>query len=555
MKSLRILFIVALCLFVLQPLFPQIDAGKDMTVCPGDIVRFSSWADTSQYLYYRWEPQGYVSDPEAVSPYATGHPGKTTTYYFYAYKPDTVNAVVNGDFQQGNMGFSSSYSFRNAPVTLNWAQYTIATSGTDGNSVFYNLYDHTYGNAQGKFMCIDAASTAGVMVWEQQINNIVPNSKYVFHAWVATMYADNINQAPVLQFSINGVLLDQPFTGPYPRTTGWVRFYTLWDSGNNTSATIRIVNQNTTQTGNDFGLDDIFFSQVIYDLDSVTIWQGPADSTRTIVEMCANSSYVFGDRIIVGSGEYSDTLVNSMGCDSISWLEIRFYPELTVELIEDQIICREDTASITLSPQADYYAYRWNTGDTVQQIVVTESGTYTLTVTNEIGCEAVASVDILFVDSPETAITSNTDNFCDEYKMRLSVETEAPDIIWSTGDITAEIEVSDFGTYYVTVSEYHCFSMDTFEVAFCCPPESYLPNVITPSKQDGINDFFEFSKILPFESIKLYIYDRWGKKIFYTTNPEFQWDGTVGGKLLQGLYYYVLEFEDGCSFHGSVTVL
>ena len=40
----------------------------------------------------------------------------------------------------------------------------------------------------------------------------------------------------------------------------WQQYYEIWYSGNNTSATLTILNQNNNGGGNDFGLDDIVFA-------------------------------------------------------------------------------------------------------------------------------------------------------------------------------------------------------------------------------------------------------------------------------------------------------
>ncbi|MDL2297274.1 gliding motility-associated C-terminal domain-containing protein [Bacteroidales bacterium OttesenSCG-928-B11] len=546
-------FIFAVLLAIPLLSFSQVfSAGKDTVICSGQPVHITPVLDESLYYYYRWRPATNLSDSTIPAPWVW--PDVTTTYYFYGYRPDHNNLVVNGDFQQGNTGFTSHYSYRtpSGNRTL-WSEatYTIASTGLSVHENFTSQYDHTLGTAAGQFMVVNASGTANAVVWEQTINNIIPNTDYVFYTWATSV---NASSPAILQFRINGALLDQPFALNGQPT--WAQFYTLWNSGNSTSATITIVNQNIAPSGNDFGVDDIFFAPIYPDIDSITITIAEPDSTHTTVRMCADASYVFnGKNIIVETGTYVDTLKTMLGCDSITILDIAFYPELTVEMIEDQIICREDTASITIGPEYDYFSYKWSTGDTTQKIVVAESGTYTITVTNEIGCEAVTSVDILFVEKPETNIVNEPAIFCEDYKMQLTVETEASEILWSTGAITPEIEILEFGNYYVTVSEYHCSTVDTFEVAFCCPDNSNLPNVITPSNGDGTNDNFEFSRILPFETIELYIYDRWGKRVFHTTTPEFKWGGTVGGNVKTGLYYYYLKYEDGCTFHGSITVL
>jgi len=65
-----------------------------------------------------------------------------------------------------------------------------------------------------------------------------------------------------LQFSINGqqvgsiaYLPNGTTSAPYP----WERFYGQWNSGNNTSVDLSIVNLQLATGGNDFGLDNISF--------------------------------------------------------------------------------------------------------------------------------------------------------------------------------------------------------------------------------------------------------------------------------------------------------
>jgi len=68
-----------------------------------------------------------------------------------------------------------------------------------------------------------------------------------------------------------------------------------------------------------------------------------------------------------------------------------------------------------------------------------------------------------------------------------------------------------------------------------------LPNVFTPGG-DGVNDFFRPFPYKFVESIELEVYNRWGQKVFETTEPDIQWDGTdMNNKqhLESGVYFYV----------------
>ena len=539
-------------------------AGKDTTVCPGNLVRIGSWADTSQYLYFRWHPDNLVSDPQTISPYAM--PDTTTTYYFYAYKPDTINLVVNGDFEDPRKpwGFTSSYTYVNpgGSSLVPEGVYTIHNNASFSHSSFSALRDHTHTTmsppnnnpSNYNYQIINGSTGRNVVVWSQKVP-VQPNTDYVFYTWGASILAQN---PAILQFSINGDLLDKPFQLKGGGPSEWQQFYTIWPSGNNTDAVISIVNSCIEVSGNDFGLDDIFFSPVIADIDSVTIYKGPNDTSHVVTALCPQKSYVFNNKhIITESGTYIDTLRNNLGCDSITILEIAFMEPMEVSLGEDQTWCGADTSFIVLNAGEEFHAYRWNTNpdDTLHYIIVEKSGTYSVTVSDSVGCEVTDEVNIIFGTPPNIKITSDTKDFCKEYKMTLSIETEFSDITWNTGETGLSIEATEFGTYSVIVRDEPCYSVDTFNIEFCCPRDAKLPNVITPTVEDGFNDVFKFVLDAPYEKLYIIIYDRWGKQVYKSEDPKFEWGGTVGNKVVPGTYHYMLTLEDGCTFHGTITVL
>jgi gliding motility-associated-like protein len=77
----------------------------------------------------------------------------------------------------------------------------------------------------------------------------------------------------------------------------------------------------------------------------------------------------------------------------------------------------------------------------------------------------------------------------------------------------------------------------------------YIPNSFTPD-HDGINDVWipEGTGITAYE---LSIYNRWGDKIFYSTDPQKAWTGDVhGGEYFaeDGVYNYWLIVQDLMGF-------
>ncbi|MBS1652736.1 MAG: PKD domain-containing protein [Bacteroidetes bacterium] len=58
----------------------------------------------------------------------------------------------------------------------------------------------------------------------------------------------------------------------------------------------------------------------------------------------------------------------------------------------------------------------------------------------------------------------------------------------------------------------------------------YIPNCFTPNG-DGVNDYFT-GKGVGIKNFNLWIFDRWGEKIFYSNDIEKGWDGTVKGNVI-----------------------
>ncbi|GAB2942539.1 hypothetical protein GCM10027048_03940 [Hymenobacter coalescens] len=94
-----------------------------------------------------------------------------------------------------------------------------------------------------------------------------------------------------------------------------------------------------------------------------------------------------------------------------------------------------------------------------------------------------------------------------------------------------------------------------FEVARPPAPDFLPPNVFTPNNDDK-NEFFALPDLPPdfceqrFASVK--IFSRWGNQVFQSPERNFRWEGRG---VSAGVYYYLVEYTDGRTFKGTVTVL
>lgn len=123
---------------------------------------------------------------------------------------------------------------------------------------------------------------------------------------------------------------------------------------------------------------------------------------------------------------------------------------------------------------------------------------------------------------------------------------------WNTGDTTAVLNVTNPGTYTLTVGNGSCFTSASITLkAEFCPANFLIPNLITPN-QDGRNDKFLIKGILP-GSGQLSIYNRWGNLVYQTGNYQNNWPEKP---IPDGIYYYFLNLpEYGKTAKGWLEVL
>ncbi|MCQ2277562.1 MAG: gliding motility-associated C-terminal domain-containing protein [Bacteroidales bacterium] len=264
---------------------PQLVVCPDVTIQEGDEAHL--WATGCQT--YEWTPAFSLSDNTIANPVAT--PTQTTTYYVTGYNVGGTNIVVNGDFESGNTGFQTDYIYVMGH-NMSYGRYAI---NTDGLNV-WNAGGHVYGyGGTGSFMIVDGADHPNATVWSQTVN-VQPNTTYAFSAQVVSML--NSYQSgcqALLQFCINGVQVGPVFQAPSTLNT-WVQYYEIWNSGNATTATLSILNQNQNGTGNDFGLDDIslFDMSTCSATDSVVVYveqEEPMQSDTVVREICVGEMF------------------------------------------------------------------------------------------------------------------------------------------------------------------------------------------------------------------------------------------------------------------------
>ena len=553
---------------------------RDTTILPGQSVTIPAHG----LFEYTWLPESDYANPhdstQTVSPVVT-------TDYVVTGRYISGNIVSNGDFESGNVDFTSQYYYWNTNSNT-WGiigaegTYTINTTSANVHNDFgtYPCIDHTYANGSGHCMYVNGAGTSNVIVWQEEIYDILPNTDYIFITWLATLSGGATHQSDQLarlQFSINGVPIGNIFTAS-STTAQWNQFYQIWNSGNATSAIITILNQCTATAGNDFALDDISFCPMYTCEDTMTVHVDyPIDAHPDTVRACRGDTKTISpmdnDEIdavcgtlgtvlpeILQDPEHAVATVSSTGN-----IQIHFDADYVgTEVMYYRICCGGacDTASIVLittgfeSEFSDTacFQYNWNGTSYVN------SGDYQQTLTAANNCDSVVTLHLSIL-KPEVNISTSNSFFCETHLATLEAQGDMDEYVWDNGAVGPSIDVTEPGVYSVIGSNDFCSVTAQFTIPNC-DFTVYIPNTITPGTPDGLNDFLCLNDYVKpeIESFEIIIYDRWGGIVFASIDKDFQWDGRVHGQLLQNVMYnYIIKYTNKDNqevmLKGSILVL
>ena len=351
-------------------------AGNDTAICFGDSAQLN--ASGSLLGIYSWAPAAGLSDSTAANPKAS--PPQTTTYVVTA-QIGSDNLIFNGDFSQGNVGFSTDYSYN--PNLVPEGNYYVGANPNTYHSGFSPCPDHTTGT--GNQMIINGASAPNTNVWCQTIS-VSPNTNYTFIAWGQSVTQGNPAQ---LQFSIDGAQIGPIFNLPLA-TCQWSQFFTSWYSGNNTTANICILNQQTAAGGNDFAIDDISFVSLCEAYDTVTVTVHHPDTIVIDTVICQGPTYTFPDGTIAtttatDTAHYS----NQFGCDSTIITNLVVHPTYSNTVIDT--ICYGTTYKLP------------------SNLSVSISGIYIDTLPTMFGCDSIITTQLTVTPPP---VSTQNDTIC-----------------------------------------------------------------------------------------------------------------------------------------------
>lgn len=618
----------------------------DTTICFGSSKLLRSNIDSS--LNFCWNPASFLDNANLTNP-TTSMPSTST--YTLLGETEENNLIANGNFSNGNAGFTSGYLFNNT-TPINFGEYSITNSSLNAG-LSTDCKDHT--GTAGNMLIARSNSTPTATIWKQVVN-VVPNTNYIFSIWVQSVLSPNNAQ---LQLSINGnTALDNIIT---PTTTCvWKRYFVRWNSGINNTATLAIINKGSAAGSDYFALDDISFASYSIKQDSVKIIvDTPFIKTNADTTLCQSSSVqlnttgaaIYSWSPVAGlsnaavggplakpdtTTKYVVTGTNINGCVAKDSVTITVNPAPVVTKTNDTSVCRNTTVPLFATGGISYL---WSPANTLNNAnsptPIASPATdiyYQVKVTNTNNCSTLDSVKISIkplpvftvsadkstcigtaaqltasggnfylwspaplVNDPNSSNPVATPNTTTVYSVFIKETTcndsitlsttltvlplpiinatKSNDINCSVGsatlhatgglqynwlpatalnDITSASPVaSPVSTTLYTVqgnAGNGCSNTATVNVVvdFSGKATYLIPNAFTPNG-DGTNDCFKIKYFGLVQELQFTIFNRWGQKVFFTSNAADCWDGRYKGIASQGgNYIYYIKAKTAC---------
>ncbi|PKP48924.1 MAG: hypothetical protein CVT95_03860, partial [Bacteroidetes bacterium HGW-Bacteroidetes-12] len=345
---------------------------------------------------------------------------------------------------------------------------------------------------------------------------------------------------------------------------------------NNCTLPLPIANFTATQTniceGDCINFTDLSTSSA----GGITAWSWtftgsstPSSTQQNPTNICYPTAGTYSVSLIVtdANGVDDTTFVNYINVTSCTLPQASF-------TISDDEICAENCINFTdMSIGATSWLWTFNGGNpssSVSQnptnICFENDGTYTieLIVANQFGADTITQTITVH---PNPIINAGSDVVIDlGDNTNLNATGSNGNINWTpptwlscpTCPSTTSTPDETITYTVIVVDSNGCTASDQVTVFVEFENVIWVPNIFSPNG-DGNNDIL-YVRGKGVAQLNFFVYDRWGEKVFETTNLDQGWDGKFRGKEMnKAVFVYYLEatFIDGSKVtkKGDVTLI
>ena len=391
----------------------EITTNEVVKVCSADQGLLSATTNGT-VLSAEWTPVVALASPfnlntSILTPLDTTYTLKVKGFL------DSDNLMTNGDFSEGNLGFTSQYESE----SNNPGGYIIGRLGTELFAEAAPCTDHTSAETDGNMFMVRAAPASNLDIYCQEIA-VAPNQAYHFQGFATGLVSNN---PPTIVLKINDEVV--AMTTLDSLACAWQKVQADWHSGDTRTAKICLsINPTTTANGADFALDDVGFYEVceaekkvavevtnftVNLPEQVSLTCG--DSLRLRAEIIpgdiffltewetTNGNFVSGERtlfpIIDAVGEYELSVITSIDeqiCQTTKTIEVISDIDTDFGIYKSaDLHCQQEEVQLEATGEFDQsaYLYHWSSIDgqilsptTLPMIQVNQPGLYQLERTN-----------------------------------------------------------------------------------------------------------------------------------------------------------------------------
>ncbi|MBL0355745.1 MAG: gliding motility-associated C-terminal domain-containing protein [Chitinophagaceae bacterium] len=302
------------------------------------------------------------------------------------------------------------------------------------------------------------------------------------------------------------------------------------------------------------------------------ITAGATGGTGTYTYSTDGTTFQSATSFTTGQGSFTVTVKDANGCTATAPAAVGFTFDLFIQGRADSIIC--DNGRVKLNTISNAQTFSWNNANSLDDATLVSpfaspSVTTDYILTATLGnCTLKDTVRIVVTAAPTVFAGNNVQIVKGEDAQLIAVVTNTASFVWSPttylnnpGSLSPiSVMPQETTTYTLTVTNTEGCSKSDEVTVTVLPYCIKVKNAFTPNG-DGVNDtWMIYDQYDCLKNIKVQVFNRYGSKVFESTNYRNDWKGTFGGHSLpDATYYYVIDYTllSGrvLQVRGDVTIL
>ena len=246
---------------------------------------------------------------------------------------------------------------------------------------------------------------------------------------------------------------------------------------------------------------------------------------------------------VIAPGTYWVKVSGNNGCSSYDTIQVnQSNAKPPLNLGSDKIVC--PSKIIPLNAGNGYMNYTWQDNSHNPTYTAWLPGNYWVTVKDSCGNSSSDSIKVIADYSGAISVGADT-ALCDNESLILNAGNGFINYTWQDGSHNQTYTATNAGAYSVKVTTADgCEYTDSIIVNKkndCNPSvtiadcEIGVPDAFSPN-EDGLNDQLHVLGNC-IDKIIFVVYDRWGEKVFETSNKTQGWDGIYKGKKMDNAVF------------------